>query len=54
MTKMDNNSHIQENYFRINNNINIERGTTIKFIGKVILTAALYAIAYGLAKKVWR
>jgi len=33
---------------------NIYQGPVIKLVGKVILTAALYAVAYGLARKVWR
>ena len=33
---------------------NIYQGPVIKLIGKVIVTAALYAVAYGLARRVWR
>jgi hypothetical protein len=33
---------------------NIYQGPVIKLVGKVIVTAALYAVAYGLARKVWR
>jgi len=33
---------------------NIYQGPVIKIVGKVILTAALYGIAYGLAKRIWR
>jgi hypothetical protein len=38
--------------FQIMNNI--YQGPVIKLVGKVILTAALYAVAYGLSKKIWR
>ena len=33
---------------------NIYQGPVIKLVGKVIVTAALYAVAYGLARRVWR
>jgi hypothetical protein len=33
---------------------NFYKGPVIKLVGKVILTAALYAAAYGLAIKLWR
>jgi hypothetical protein len=33
---------------------NIYKGPIIKLVGKVIVTAALYAVAYGLARRVWR
>ena len=32
---------------------NVYQGSVIKLIGKVILTAALYSIAYRLSKKIW-
>lgn len=38
--------------FQIMNNI--YQGPVIKIVGKVILTAALYAVAYGLSNKIWR
>jgi len=34
--------------------MNIYKGSILKLVGKVILTAALYAAAYGVAKKLWR
>lgn len=33
---------------------NIYKGPVIKLIGKVIITAVLYAAAHGLAVRVWR
>jgi hypothetical protein len=33
---------------------NIYKGPIIKLVGKVILTAALYAAAHGLAIRLWR
>ena len=38
--------------FQIMNNI--YQGPVIKIVGKVILTAALYAVAYGLSNKIWK
>ena len=32
----------------------IYKGPIIKLVAKVILTAALYGVAYGLAKRLWR
>jgi hypothetical protein len=33
---------------------NIYKGPILKLVGKVIVTAALYAAAYGLARRLWR
>jgi hypothetical protein len=33
---------------------NIYKGSVIKLVGKVILTAAFYGVAFGLSKKLWR
>ena len=33
---------------------NMYKGPIIKLVGKVILTAALYAAAYGLSIRLWR
>jgi hypothetical protein len=33
---------------------NIYKGPVIKLVGKVILTAVLYAAAHGLAIRLWR
>lgn len=33
---------------------NIYKGPFLKLAGKIILTAAMYAIAYGVSKRIWR
>jgi len=33
---------------------NIYKGPILKLVGKVIVTAALYAAAYGLSRRLWR
>lgn len=33
---------------------NIYKGPIWKIVGKVILTAAFYGIAYGMSKTIWR
>jgi len=33
---------------------NIYKGPILKLVGKVIVTAALYAVAYGLSRRLWR
>lgn len=33
---------------------NIYEGPILKIVGKIILTATLYGIAYGVSKRIWR
>lgn len=33
---------------------NIYKGPVLKIVGKIIITATLYGIAYGVSKRVWR